>query len=400
MMRVFLAHPGLQHAHQLAWALHEGGHLLAFWSGVPVADSSNPAAGWGRWARGLRAIPVPGNVRKHPVIFPLLRRLGDRLATLRLANSVTHRLERRFDRWVARHVARLKPAVVVAYENAALHTFRAARDIGAVCVLDAASVHYREAAKWLSDTGATDPDWVHRRKQDEIDCADAILTCSPLAAETYTANGVTPAKVFACPLGTELPALAGRRGLGPEGCRFVFVGMVGRLKGIDLLLDAFASLQRDGERATLSLIGSVVEPDLAARARSIPGVKHWPILPRDQLFSVMAQHDCLVLPSRIDSFGMVVPEGMAVGMPAILSCRVGAKCIVERHPGAGWIVPFDTGALRHQMLQVVRNKQLLADASKAALVAARDYSWEGYRRRVVDILCGVYAAARSRRIGE
>lgn len=396
-MRVLLAHSGLQHSHQLAWALHEAGDLLAFWSGVPVADPQAPGAGWQRVARGLRKVPVPGRLRRHPVIFPLLRRLADWVAPPRLANSAIHRLDQVFDRWVARRVGRLRPDVVICYENAALQTFRAAKAAGAVCVLDAASIHYREAARWLSDTGLSDPPWVDRRKQDELDCADAILACSPLAAETYRANGVPAAKVFTCALGTELPAAGSSARPESEECRFVFVGLILRRKGIDVLLDAFASLRRDGVRATLSLIGSVVEEDLAARARSMPGVTLMPHLPRDQLFAAIAGHDCLVLPSRFDAFGMVVPEGMAMGLPAIVSDRVGAKCIIERHPDAGWIVPFDAEALREQMQALAGSRELLARNGRAARAAALDYTWEGYRRRVVDTLRDIHERTRSSR---
>lgn len=41
MSEVFVSHPGLQHAHQLAWSLHERGLLQAFWSGVPVLSDGD-----------------------------------------------------------------------------------------------------------------------------------------------------------------------------------------------------------------------------------------------------------------------------------------------------------------------------------------------------------------------
>jgi glycosyltransferase involved in cell wall biosynthesis len=110
------------------------------------------------------------------------------------------------------------------------------------------------------------------------------------------------------------------------------------------------------------------------------------------LFETMAQHDCLILPSRLDAFGMVVPEAMSVGVPAVVSDRVGAKCIIERHPRAGWIVPFETGAIREQILQLIKERQHLVMAGHAAKAAASDFSWEQYRSRVVWLLRAIHAS--------
>ena len=118
-------------------------------------------------------------------------------------------------------------------------------------------------------------------------------------------------------------------------------------------------------------------------------------MPQTQLFQEVAQYDCFVLPSRFDSFGMVVPEAMAVGVPALVTDRVGAKCIIEQHPDAGWIVPCDAAALKAQMRWLVEHRGELASASGAARLAAQDYTWPKYRKRVVSTLEGIYARCRA-----
>ena len=75
-MRVLITHPGMQHSHQLAWALEEAGLLAGFWSGVPVADSGCASLDtWARLSPSIRRIPVPAAKRSHLVAFPVARRI-------------------------------------------------------------------------------------------------------------------------------------------------------------------------------------------------------------------------------------------------------------------------------------------------------------------------------------
>lgn len=385
-MRVLVAHSGMQHAHQLAWGLYEGNDLQAFWSGVPVADPADGRRGWSRLSGGLNQVPVPRRLRRHFPVFPVLRRAAAHVATPDRARGISHKLDHLFDWMVASQLAKQRPDLVVAYENAAYHTFRMAKKIGAICVLDAASLHYSTAEKFRNDGWMSDPPWVTRRKQDEIDLADAILACSPLAAQSYTEAGVPPKKIVICPLGAQVPESIRRVARTNDLLQFLFVGNIGRVKGIDLLLDVFEDINQGSVKATLTLIGGITEPHYAVRAKAIAGVTIRPFVPQTALFAEMAKFDCLVLPSRFDSFGMVVAEAMSLGLPAIISDRVGSKLIIEAHSDAGWVVPFGREALKAQIQALIDRPAQLESASKAARLAARNYTWAAYRGRVVSLL--------------
>lgn len=325
-------------------------------------------------------------------MFPLLQRhVIGRLPTW-WANDLSHRLDHLYDWWVARGVAALRPDLVVCYENAAMRTFVAAKRVGAICVLDAASVHYTTQRKQLAALGRANPNWVDDQKRREIDLADAILTCSDLAASSYIAAGVSAAKVAAVPLGADLYTGELPKRAASALVRFVFVGALRAVKGIDLLLDIFEQFQKDSVPAHLTLIGGVAEGDLATRARRLANVTLKSFIAHPAIFKEMAMHDVLLLPSRFDSFGMVVPESMSVGVPALVTDQVGAKCIIQQHPDAGWIVPCEREAFREKILDLIAHRDQLHVASAAARRAARDYQWSSYRQRVVATLEHVYRA--------
>jgi len=65
------------------------------------------------------------------------------------------------------------------------------------------------------------------------------------------------------------------------------------------------------------------------------------------------------LPSRVDGFGMAVPEAMACGVPAIVSDMVGAKEVIEEGHN-GFIVPSgNSDALVDRMRWCICNATLM-----------------------------------------
>jgi glycosyltransferase involved in cell wall biosynthesis len=100
---------------------------------------------------------------------------------------------------------------------------------------------------------------------------------------------------------------------------------------------------------------------------------------------MIAQADCLLLPSRFDSFGMVVAEAMSCGTPAIVSTQTGAKAIIEALPGSGWIVEPELESLHATLRRLLRDPAQLRIARTEAIKATDRFSWEAYRRRAADL---------------
>lgn len=114
--------------------------------------------------------------------------------------------------------------------------------------------------------------------------------------------------------------------------------------------------------------------------------EHLGYLEREELVDAMQGADVLVLPSRHDSFGRVVVEGMATGLPALVSEHVGAKEVISEGE-SGWIVPAeDPEALADQMHWCAENSGSVARMQTAAVADAQEYTWKAYRSRVVQCL--------------
>lgn len=386
-MTVFVCHAGLQHSHQLACALHERDLLQEFWSSVPVMREGDPIPCWlpSSFAQRIKSVNIPAQIRRHPIAFQGLLRLNSFLPPSFSRDDYIHRIFHLFDLWVSIHISKLKPKVVVGYENSAFHTFRAAKAIGARCILDAPSLHHLSGAKLMKVESTAYLGEINRRKDEEVKLADLILTCSPLAAESYLDANVPKDKVRSMLLGATLPT--GVVGWIPhsEPLKFIFAGVLSHRKAIDVILAVFNRLNSEGFSYQVSFVGGQGESGWINSIENTPNARYFPGVAQSELYKLLAQADCLLLPSRFDSFGMVVAESMACGTPAIVSNQTGAKAMIEQFPGSGWIVECDEVCLYQTVKKLILNREYLFNARSHALEASKHFTWEAYRARVGEL---------------
>jgi glycosyltransferase involved in cell wall biosynthesis len=280
---------------------------------------------------------------------------------------------------------------VVAYENSARETFRTAQEHGITTILDAASFHYGWQDDFYEPVEAPDVHRrINRRKDEEVALADHILTVSELARESYIDAGVPPEQVTSVPMGADLEAFTPpntTESPNEEPFTFLFAGHASRRKGVDILLDASKTIRRRTENRFVLQFAGGVDDDLFPESH--PAIERLGYLSREELAEAFRAADCLVLPSRHDSFGRVVVEAMATGLPVLLSENVGAKEVVDEGK-TGWVVPAENAeALAERMLWCIEHPNALLAMSDAASATAQDYSWTAYRERVTDVIAAI-----------
>lgn len=374
---ILIAIAGRQHADQLAAALVEAGWNATLHHASPIRPAlTGILTGHHRFHR------VPG----------LIFRAGNKLLPPPLAHRLAHRMYAQFDRNVSRALRKIAPRAVIVYENGALDTLRAAKALGLPTILDAASVHHRmQAESGLSDIGTTFRQGVNDRKDAEIALSDHILCCSTLAANSYIDAGVPANRVHAVPLGFEPGSF------GPDAdrtshdgpLRLAFVGRFTGVKGADLLATALENLAARGIAYDCRIAAARADgqPDLIARldarATLLGKVAH------DELAELYRWADLLVMPSRFDSFGLVVPEALACGLPVLASDHVGASDFIV--PGEnGDVIPFnDADALTDALARYAADPARVRAMRPAALASAQGAEWMHYRQRVAQIVAGI-----------
>lgn len=154
------------------------------------------------------------------------------------------------------------------------------------------------------------------------------------------------------PYFSDLQRFTGSRSQEKSDRTFLFSGSLIHRKGVDLLAAAFVQLAREMSNVRLRIIGdgelreSLVETLRPARERvEFVGFKDWHELPGEY-----ANGDVLCVPSRYDGWGLVVPEGLASGLPVIATDRMGAALEFVENGRNGWLVAAgDSVALLNAM---------------------------------------------------
>jgi len=136
---------------------------------------------------------------------------------------------------------------------------------------------------------------------------------------------------------------------------FLFAGDARPTKGLDVLGAAVMRLHDDAPDRPwrLELAGGAGLPPPDPVWEAVAGTGRLKVrgpLGRAALLDAYRAATVLVLASRYEPYGMVVAEALAAGTPAIVSDRVGARCLVDA-TGAGTVVPAGSvaglaGALR------------------------------------------------------
>jgi glycosyltransferase involved in cell wall biosynthesis len=169
----------------------------------------------------------------------------------------------------------------------------------------------------------------------------------------------------------------------PELGHVLYVGSATLVKGIHYLAGASQGVtQTDGmPKPRFSIAGEV-----SHQVRDQPSCARLDFLgrvPRTEVYKLFARADVFVFPSLSDSFGMVILEAMAAGLPVICS----PYCAdVVRDGVDGFIVePRDTQALADAISRLIGDRKLRQRFSESAKARAREYGWQQHGERLVQL---------------
>jgi glycosyltransferase involved in cell wall biosynthesis len=311
------------------------------------------------------------NVRTHSlrttIVYGLLK-LPERFRPA--AKSLFRWQDHGFDRWTGAHLA--SADFVHAMPGQALHTFRAAKGLGVRTVLNHATgpvrawvkimePEYRRVGLKLTDVCPYD-DAYFTREDEEYALADWHCAASSVVRQQLIDLGIDAKRIWQVPYGADARVFHANGRSTPKEFRIVFAGQLGVRKGLPTMLEALTLAARPDWR--LDVYGAVAgesRQDLDAYRGATPLHFHGPVS-QSALAEAFRGGSVLLLPSIEEGFGLVVPQALNCGLPAIVSDLVGGKDLV-RHRENGSIVPArDAAALAAELTWWAEHPQQVTDS--------------------------------------
>jgi glycosyltransferase involved in cell wall biosynthesis len=137
----------------------------------------------------------------------------------------------------------------------------------------------------------------------------------------------------------------------------IFVGSLVKRKNVDIILNALALLPKNS--FYLQIVGDGPEraflQDLANKLNIAQSIIWYGVLPCQESRAIISQADLLILPSRMDGWGVVINEALMNGTPVVCSDFCGAKDLLMERWRGEIFHRNDTKELAKILLQLVES---------------------------------------------
>ncbi|MBA3960712.1 MAG: glycosyltransferase [Chthoniobacterales bacterium] len=211
---------------------------------------------------------------------------------------------------------------------------------------------------------------------------DTLFVNSEQYRQSWIGRGIAPAKIKILPRGLDTELFTPGRsetnywrqfGCNGSGVRLLYVGRVSKEKDLDVLVQAFRLLRQEKLPVQLSVVGH--GPYSKTLAEQLPEACFTGYLTGEALASAYASADIFVFPSTTDTFGNVIIEAQAAGLPAVVSDEGGPAELI-RDGETGFITKArDAADFARGIRRLVEDEELRRQMQTAARRSVQDRSW-------------------------
>ncbi len=229
---------------------------------------------------------------------------------------------------------------------------------------------------------------IHYTTEEEMRRAEFLGFRSP---GVVIPNGLETGRFASLP---EAGSFRREYGLGDKKI-IMHLGRVARVKGLDILVAAFAALAKERDDVVLAVVGPDIDGfagEVRTRLREL-GVEDRAVftgmLVDGDKLAALRDADIFALPSYTESFGMAVVEAMAAGLPVVISDQVKIWREV-RGAGAGLVTRCDPAEVARALRCLIDDparRHRMGAAGRARV--AEKFGWDA----VIDRLLAAYGAA-------
>jgi glycosyltransferase involved in cell wall biosynthesis len=300
--------------------------------------------------------------------------------------------DRSLGQWAAREVQRLKPQSCYLFTQVALETLQWARREGVRTVIDNPNGHIRnyqqimerESQQWFGKSFHGHPSAkMADRVEEEYRLADCIRVYSEWGKASMVRLGVPAEKVHILRQTVNLDRFRppSERNASEGPLRICYVGSLDLRKGFVYLLKAIRAV--GARHIRLRLVGATGDRDCARLlARESQGLQVE--ASAGHSLPVYQESELLVVPTLEDGLPFVLVEGLACGLPVIVTQEAGAAECVQ--PGSsGWVTQAgQVEPLAAALEDAIRRRKDLPEMGQRARADVERYAGPSQLRQLSD----------------
>ncbi len=158
--------------------------------------------------------------------------------------------------------------------------------------------------------------------------------------------------------------------------RVVSIGRYAYDKGNDLLLQAWAIIEKEMSDWTLDIYGNGNQEPYQMQMAELGIDPHRCHLygPVSDVKKEYLASSIFVLPSRFEGFGLVIIEAMACGVPVVtFDCENGPRSIITNDVDGFLVPPFDVNLMAEKLILLMKEQELRCKMGMNAQAAASQY---------------------------
>jgi len=228
------------------------------------------------------------------------------------------------------------------------------------------------------------------RQRKALRSADLVVTQSNFTKnQVHARYGISLDKIFVVGSGVEdsLVDPAGLATINPRAAAYtpyvISTGAFHPRKGTDYLFAMARELQRRGSPLKIVCpFGIRGLPPFTDEVKLLPNVVALDYISREELLNLIRGAVCMVIPSRLEGFGLTAIESMALGTPVVASNN---SALPETLGGAGILVdPNDTTSLTNAVVRLFKDQDHRTSLAVLGRRRVLVFSWTRCMERLLD----------------
>jgi len=226
---------------------------------------------------------------------------------------------------------------------------------------------------------------------DELSRMDAICIPSRFVERTFRESGYSTNNLVLNSYGVDSDFFRPQGIRYPRGAPFrvITAGMLGVRKGTDYLMKAIKSLDQQGIKVELYLMGNA-EGEFYDRVlkRYSEYITFMRTVPHADLPRYYSSADVFVLPSLLEGQARAVFEAMACGLPCIVTSHAGHDDTIHDEEN-GFLIPVrDSAAIAERIERLYQDPDLRSYMGRQARLTAEQHSWIPYQDGLINLYRG------------